>query len=88
MPTSVALSSHFEHFLREQVESGRFNNASEVVRAALRLLEDQQTQASMQMDALRAAIASGMASGPGIPADIVFDRLEAKYRAMDADQTA
>ena len=87
MPTSVALSSHFEHFLREQVESGRFNNASEVVRAGLRLLEDQQTHASMQMDALRAAIASGMASGPGIPADTVFDRLEAKYRGMDTDQT-
>ena len=68
MPTSVALSSHFEHFLREQVESGRFNNASEVVRAALRLLEDQQTQASMQMDALRAAIDQewrvGLASPP------------------------
>ena len=42
MPTSVALSSHFETFVREQVESGRYNNASEVVRAGLRLLEDQQ----------------------------------------------
>jgi len=41
MPTSVALSSHFEAFVREQVESGRYNNASEVVRAGLRLLEDE-----------------------------------------------
>jgi antitoxin ParD1/3/4 len=88
MPTSVALSSHFEQFVREQVESGRFNNVSEVVRAGLRLLEDQQIQASMKVDALRAAIASGMASGPGIPADEVFDRLEAKYRAMEAEQSA
>ena len=88
MPTSVALSSHFEQFVREQVESGRFNNVSEVVRAGLRLLEDQQTQASMKVDALRAAIASGMASGPGIPADEVFDRLEAKYRALEAEQSA
>ncbi|WP_295400681.1 type II toxin-antitoxin system ParD family antitoxin [uncultured Thiocystis sp.] len=88
MPTSVALNSHFEHFIRDQVESGRFNNASEVVRAGLRLLEDQQTQASMQREALRAAIASGMASGPGIPADNVFDRLEAKYRAMAGEQPA
>ena len=85
MPTSVALSSHFEQFVRDQVESGRFNNVSEVVRAALRLLEDQQTHAAMKADALRAAIASGMASGPGIPADEVFDRLEAKYRNMDAE---
>ena len=31
MPTSVALSPHFETFIRQQVESGRFNNVSEVV---------------------------------------------------------
>lgn len=85
MPTSVALSPHFEHFIREQVESGRYNNASEVVRAGLRLLEDQQQQASLKLDALRAAIATGLASGPGVPADEVFDRLEAKYRSMAGD---
>ena len=85
MPTSVALSSHFEHFIREQVESGRYNNASEVVRAGLRLLEDQQQQASLKLDALRAAIATGLASGPGVPADEVFDRLETKYRSMAGD---
>lgn len=85
MPTSVALSPHFEHFIREQVESGRYNNASEVVRAGLRLLEDQQQQASLKLDALRAAIETGLASGPGVPADEVFDRLEAKYRSMAGD---
>jgi antitoxin ParD1/3/4 len=42
MPTSVALGDHFEEFIREQLESGRFNNVSEVVRAGLRLLEDEQ----------------------------------------------
>jgi len=65
MPTSVALSPHFEHFIREQVESGRFNNASEVVRAGLRLLEDQQKQTDLKLNALRAAIVTGLASGPG-----------------------
>jgi hypothetical protein len=40
MPTSVALGSHFETFVREQLQSGRFNNAGEVVRAGLRLLEE------------------------------------------------
>lgn len=85
MPTSVALSSHFEHFVREQVKSGRFNNASEVVRAGLRLLEDQQQEATLKLDALRTAIAAGLSSGAGIPADEVFDRLEAKYQAMTDD---
>jgi len=84
MPTSVALSSHFETFVRNQVESGRYNNASEVVRAGLRLLEDQQKQAELQLEAMKAAIAAGLASGRSIPGDQVFDRLEAKYRKQAA----
>ena len=84
MPTSVALSSHFETFVRNQVESGRYNNASEVVRAGLRLLEDQQKQSELQLEAMKAAIAAGLASGRSIPGDQVFDRLEAKYRAQAA----
>ena len=84
MPTSVALSSHFETFVRNQIESGRYNNASEVVRAGLRLLEDQQKQTELQMEAMRAAIAAGLASGPGVPADQVCEQLEAKYRAQAA----
>jgi antitoxin ParD1/3/4 len=82
MPTSVALSPHFEAFIREQVESGRYNNASEVVRAGLRLLEEQTQRNALQMEELRAAIAAGRSSGPGRPADEVFDRLEAKYRGL------
>lgn len=82
MPTSVALNPHFEHFIREQVDSGRYNNASEVVRAGLRLLEDPQQQAALRLEALRAALASGLASGAGSPGGEVFDRLEAKFRAL------
>lgn len=82
MPTSVALGPHFETFVRDQVQSGRFNNASEVVRAGLRLLEDTEQRKQLEQEALRAEIAAGRASGPGKPADEVFDRLEAKYAAM------
>lgn len=82
MPTSVALSPHFESFVRAQVASGRYNNASEVVRAGLRLLEDQQKQAELQLEAMRAAIAAGLASGPGISGDQVFERLETKYQTL------
>lgn len=82
MPTSVALSPHFEAFIRQQVESGRFNNASEVVRAGLRLLEEREAEQAAKLQALREAVTVGLASGPDLSEDEVFDRLEAKYLAM------
>ena len=88
MPTSVALSSHFEAFIQEQVKSGRYNNVSEVVRAGLRLLEDQHARARLQQEELRAAIAAGLASGPSRTADAVFDRLETKYRKQAGKRAA
>lgn len=80
MPTSVALSPHFESFIRAQIDSGRYNNVSEVIRAGLRLLEDQQ-QETLRLEELRSAMAMGLTSGAAGSADDVFDRLEAKYRA-------
>jgi antitoxin ParD1/3/4 len=85
MPTSIALSPHFETFIRNQVDSGRYNNVSEVVRAGLRLLEDSETQQAIRLAALQADLNKGLNSGPGIPAEDVFDRLKAKY--ADPSQT-
>ncbi len=82
MPTSVALSPYFETFVRHQVESGRFNNVSEVVRAGLRLLEEREAEQAAKLQSLREAISVGAASGPIVSEDEVFDRLEAKYLAM------
>lgn len=86
MPTSVALSSHFEDFVREQVESGRYNNVSEVVRAGLRLLEDEEKLRNLKLAQLRSAISSGLDSGPEGDATQVFERLEAKYSALLQDK--
>jgi antitoxin ParD1/3/4 len=80
MSTSVALSPHFESFVKQQVITGRFNNVSEVVRAGLRLLEDQEQLKSLKLQELRSAVEAGAASGTGADADTVFDRLERKYR--------
>jgi len=86
MPTSVALGSHFETFVRGQVEGGRFNNASEVVRAGLRLLEETEQRKQLELEALRAEIHAGRTSGPRKNADAVFARLQAKYQAQADSQ--
>ena len=79
MPTSVALSPHFESFIRDQVDSGRYNNVSEVVRAGLRLLEDTERQKEAQLQALKVELDAGKSSGPAQNAAPVFDRLKSKY---------
>jgi len=57
--TSVALGPHFEEFIQTSILSGRYNNASEVIRSGLRLLEDQE----QKMTALRSAVEEGLNSG-------------------------
>lgn len=57
--TSISLSDHFVSFIEAEVEKGRYGSASEVVRAGLRLLEDQEARIA----ALRAALEEGEASG-------------------------
>lgn len=80
MPASYSIGQHYESFVRDLVESGRYASASEVVRDSLRLLEEREEQRQARLEALRAEIAKGQESGLGIPSDQVFDRLEAKYR--------
>ena len=64
MPTrNVNLTDELDHFVLAKVESGRYENASEVVRAALRTLEREEQQYEAKLAALRAAIDEGDASG-------------------------
>lgn len=60
--TSISLGTHFESFIENSVNDGRFNNASEVVRAGLRLLEEEENK----LIALRKAIHEGIDSGRAI----------------------
>lgn len=57
--TSVSLGRHFDGFIRRQVDGGRFGTASEVVRAGLRLLEEEEAK----LAAVRAALEDGERSG-------------------------
>jgi len=57
MPTrNVNLTDELEGFVLAKVKSGRYENASEVVRAALRVLEDQEREYEAKLAVLRTAI--------------------------------
>jgi antitoxin ParD1/3/4 len=57
--TSISLGNHFESFIESSISTGRFGNASEVIRAGLRLLEEEENR----VIALRNAIQEGIDSG-------------------------
>ena len=82
MPSSYAIGDHFEQFIKVQLESGRYSSASEIVRDALRLMEEREQLRRIQIEQLRQQILAGIDSGSSIPAEEVFDRLIAKYQAM------
>lgn len=64
--TSVSLGDHFSSFVDRQVELGKYASVSEVIRAGLRLLEEH----DLEVEALRAALIDGEASGPAEPFDV------------------
>ncbi len=86
MPSSFAIGSHFERFIQRQVESGRYSSASEVIRDALRLLEEREQLRQAQIKAIRTLIQEGRDSGASVPANEVLDRLEAKYSDLAPSQ--
>ncbi len=57
--TSITLGNHFDDFIKNSVTNGRYKNASEVVRAGLRLLENEESKILI----LRKAINEGIESG-------------------------
>lgn len=85
MPTSVALGSHFEAFIREQVAKGRYNNASEVVRDGLRMLEDRQQDRQAKLEALRADLQAAIDDPERFSVEDVFDEVDTMIDAIEAE---
>jgi antitoxin ParD1/3/4 len=56
---SYAVGEHFERFIKNQVQAGRYNNASEVVREGLRLVEEREAKLQALKKHIDAAIAKG-----------------------------
>lgn len=59
--TSVALGNYFEDFVENRISEGRYKNASEVIRAGLRLLEEEENKVVALKTAIREGIDSGIA---------------------------
>lgn len=73
--TSVTIGDHFTSFISEQVQTGRYGSASDVVRAGLRLLEEHEAKVKALQDALIAGEQSGEAT------DFDFEAFKARKRA-------
>jgi len=67
---NISLTEQLEKFINDQVASGAYQTASEVVRDGLRLLADRRKAEELKLEALRAAVRDGLDSGPAEPLDM------------------
>jgi putative addiction module CopG family antidote len=80
---NVNLGPHFDRFVQEKLTEGRYQNASEVVRAGLRLLEDAEATNLERRAAIRAELAVRANDGrPTQPAARVFEDLRAHHQSQ------
>lgn len=80
MPSSYVIGDHFEGFIKQQIQQGRYASASEVIRDGLRALEDQQKFRDMKLEWLRSEVQKGMDSGAGRSIEEVTDELKIRYQ--------
>ena len=79
---SISLGNHFENFVQSQIEGGRYQNASEVVRAGLRMLEDYELDRQQRLRELKAKLDEAWDDPrPSIPAEDVFAGIERMHAA-------
>ena len=69
MPMNVNLTPHLESLIKQKVASGLYNSASEVVREALRLMEEQDRMREVKLEQLCQDIRDGLNSGESTPWD-------------------
>jgi antitoxin ParD1/3/4 len=88
---NVSLTPRLEEMVQEHVRSGRYSSASEVIRAALRLLEDHEREQAVRFEQLKADVQKGIDDlDAGRSAELtheVFEEIKARGRAELARRT-
>ena len=77
---NVSLTPDLEKYVQRKVNTGRYRSSSEVVREALRLLEERDQERAHQLTALKSEIQKGIDSGPSEPLDMSAVIAKAKSR--------
>lgn len=81
---NISLTPHLEKMVQAKVESGLYNSASEVMREALRLMEERDQVRELRLEELRREIQKGIDSGESSPLD--FEAIKARGRKRLASQ--
>ena len=85
MPTSYSLGNHYEGLVKSLLKTGRYNNASEVLRDGLRLVEAREARLAALDQALERGLADE-AAGRLTPMEDVTAQLREKYTRMAAER--
>jgi antitoxin ParD1/3/4 len=86
---NVSLTPELEQLVHLKVQSGRYTSASEVVREALRLMEERDQVQAMQKDEIRKKIAAGMASlraGKGTDGEAFFAEVDSELENLERNR--
>lgn len=87
MPSSYTIGEHYEKFVRDLVDSGRYASASEVLRDGLRLMEEREWVREIKLKELRAEIQRGLDSGDSGPLEMEEIIAEAKREKAKQDKS-
>ena len=77
---NISLNPHLEEWVKGKVESGFYNSASEVMREALRLLEERDQLRELRVEELKREIQKGIDSGEATPLDIEAIKARGRQR--------
>lgn len=76
--TSISIGNYFDNFIQNSISGGRYKNASEVVRAGLRLLEEEENRIIALREAIQEGIKSGIAND--FNPELHLEKLKAKRK--------